>query len=223
VNVSQLLPHLVAAGLILLISFPVHEFSHAFAAYRLGDSTAKLFGRLTLNPLVHFDPAGGILLLLSSLVGFGIGWAKPTPVNPSNLRGGRMSEGIVAAAGPASNLVLAALGAIPLRLLLNAYRGGADVPVFVLETLLTFVVINIALLLFNFVPIPPLDGSKVMFSLMSPRQSWQWRPVLEQYGFFALIVVAFLPILPGNQTIFGAIFLRVGGPIINLLVGQEVL
>jgi len=216
VNLDLLLPHLVAAGLILLISFPVHEFSHAFAAYRLGDATAKLFGRLTLNPIVHFDPAGGILLLLSSLLGFGIGWAKPTPVNPNNLRGGRMSEAVVAAAGPASNLVLAALGAIPLRLLLES---NADVPNFVLQTLLTFVVINVALLIFNFVPIPPLDGSKVLFGLMSPRQSYQWRPVMEQYGFLLLIVVAFLPVLPGGETIFEWVFIRIGGPILNLLVG----
>jgi Zn-dependent protease len=221
VNLQQLLPHLVAAGLILLISFPVHEFSHAYAAYRLGDGTAKLFGRLTLNPVVHFDPAGGFLLLISSLFGFGVGWAKPTPVNPSNLRGGRGSEAIVAAAGPASNLVLAALGAIPLRLLLSAYQSGTDVPVFVLETLLTFVVINVALLLFNFLPIPPLDGSKVAYVLMTPRQQWQWRPMLEQYGFLVLLVVAFLPILPGSETIFSAVFQKIGGPIINLLVGQE--
>lgn len=217
---ATLVPRLVAAGLILLISFPVHEFSHALAAFRLGDATAKLFGRLTLNPIVHFDPAGGILLLLSSLLGFGVGWAKPTPVNPNNLRGGRMSEAVVAAAGPASNLVLAALGAIPLRLLIES---NADVPNFVLQTLLYFVVINVALLIFNFVPIPPLDGSKVLFGLMSPRQSYQWRPVLEQYGFFLLIFVAFLPVLPGSETIFQWVFFRIGGPIINLLVGIPVL
>ncbi len=218
-DLQQLLPRLVAAGLILLISFPVHEFSHAWAAYRLGDGTAKLFGRLTLNPIAHFDPAGGLLLLLSSLFGFGVGWAKPTPVNPSNLRGGRGSEAIVAAAGPLSNLVLAALGAIPLRLLISSDAAVPDVVIFVLYY---FVLINIALLLFNFLPIPPLDGSKVAYLLMSPRQAWQWRPVLEQYGFLALILVAFLPILPGSETIFGAVFSKIGGPIINLLLGQDV-
>jgi len=210
VRLADILPHLIAAGLILLISFPVHEFAHAYTAYRLGDGTAKLFGRLTLNPVAHFDPFGGLFLVISSLIGFGIGWAKPTPVNPNNLRGGRSSEGIVAAAGPVSNLVLAALGAIPLRLLINARLDGTDVPDVVLETI-------------NFVPVPPLDGSKVLFSLMSPRQAWQWRPMLEQYGFLLLVVVAFLPVLPGNQSIFDAIFLRIGGPIINFLVGREVL
>jgi Zn-dependent protease len=212
---------LIAAGIILLISFPVHEAAHAWAAYRLGDGTAKMFGRLTLNPIVHFDPIGGLLLLASSATGFGIGWAKPTPVNPANLRGGTDSEGIVAFAGPASNLVLAALGAIPFRLLVSMGQGGTDVPLIVLQVLAYFVLINIALLIFNLVPVPPLDGSKVLFSFMSPRQAMQYRPVLEQYGFILLIFVAFVPLLPGQQTIFGFIFEKIGIPIVNLLLGNE--
>jgi len=221
VTIDNLLPRLVAVALILLIAFPVHEFAHAFAAYRLGDGTAKLFGRLTLNPIAHFDPIGGLMLLLSSLVGFGIGWAKPTPVNPSNLRGGRDSEGIVAFAGPASNLILAALGAIPLRLLLASEDTGTQVPAAVYTVLGYFVLINVALLIFNFVPIPPLDGSKVLFSMLSPRQEYQWRPVLQQYGFLILIVVAFVPLLPGQQTIFGLIFEKIGIPLVNFLIGRE--
>ncbi len=221
-DVNRLLPSLIAAGIILLVAFPVHEFSHAFVAYRLGDSTAKLFGRLTLNPIVHFDPLGGFLLLVSSLVGFGIGWAKPTPVNPSNLRGGRGSEGLVAAAGPVSNLILAAIGAIIIRILIAAGRGGADIPDIVFQVLVNFIVINIALMLFNFIPVAPLDGSKVLFSLMSPRTAYQWRPILEQYGFVILLAVAFLPIFNG-QTLFQTLFVRIGGPIINLLIGVDVL
>jgi Zn-dependent protease len=210
---------LIAAVIILLVSFPVHEAAHAYAAYRLGDGTAKLFGRLTLNPIVHFDPIGGLLLIASSLTGVGIGWAKPTPVNTSNLRGGTDSEGIVAFAGPASNLLLAALGAIPFRLLIAA---RADVPDGVYLVLYYFVLINVALMLFNLVPIPPLDGSKVLFSMMNPRQVWQWRPTLEQYGFILLIFVAFVPILPGSQTIFTFIFVKIGYPIVSLLIGQPV-
>ena len=217
-----LLPRLFAVAMILLISFPVHEFAHALAAYRLGDGTAKLFGRLTLNPIAHFDPLGGLLLLVSSLSGFGIGWAKPTPVNPANLRGGRDSEGIVAFAGPASNLVLAALAAIPLRLLIAAADGGTAVPPVVLNALAFFILINVALMIFNLVPIPPLDGSKVLFSMLSPRQVWQWRPVLEQYGFLILILVAFVPILPGGETVFGFIFTKIGIPIVNILVGRPI-
>jgi Zn-dependent protease len=212
---------LIAAGIILLVSFPVHEFAHAYVAYRLGDGTAKMFGRLTLNPIAHFDPIGGLLLLASSLTGFGIGWAKPTPVNPANLRGGHDSEGIVAFAGPAANLVLAAIGAIPFRLLVAARQGGTDVPVIVLQVAAYFVLINVALMIFNLVPVPPLDGSKVLFSFMSPRQVLQYRPVLEQYGFILLIFVAFVPLLPGQETIFGFIFDEIGVPIVNVLLGRE--
>jgi Zn-dependent protease len=89
----------------------------------------------------------------------------------------------------------------------------------VIEVVADFVVINIALMLFNFIPVAPLDGSKVLFSLMSPRASYQWRPVLEQYGLVILLAVAFLPIFPGNQTLFGEIFVRIGYPIVNLLLG----
>ena len=213
---------LIAALIILLVSFPVHEAAHAWAAYRLGDGTAKLFGRLTLNPIVHFDPIGGILLLLSSMTGVGIGWAKPTPVNPSNLRGGHDSEGIVAFAGPASNLVLAAIGAIPYRIVYEAWNGDPGFLESLHDVLAYFVLINVALLLFNLVPVPPLDGSKVMYSMMSPRQVMQWRPTLDQYGFILLIFVAFVPILPGQQTIFGYIFERIGVPLVNLLLGHSV-
>jgi Zn-dependent protease len=228
-DAATLVPRLIAAAIILLVSFPVHEAAHAYAAYRLGDGTAKLFGRLTLNPIAHFDPIGGLLLIASSLSGFGIGWAKPTPVNPANLRGGTDSEGIVAFAGPASNLVLAALGAVVLRVVLAADptplvlilfepTTGANI---VTKVLFNFVLINLALMLFNLVPIPPLDGSKVLFSMMNPRQVWQWRPTLEQYGFILLIFVAFVPVLNGD-TIFGFIFVKIGGPIANLLIGQRV-
>ena len=213
---------LIAAAIILLISFPVHEAAHAWAAYKLGDGTAKLFGRLTLNPIVHFDPLGGLLLLISTLTtGFGIGWAKPTPVNPSNLRGGHDSEGIVAFAGPASNFVLAAIGGVIFRIVYASWDGNLGFVESVLKVLAAFVLINVALLLFNLVPVPPLDGSKVLYSMMSPRQVMQWRPTLDQYGFLLLIVVAFVPILPGGQTIFGFIFDRLGFPVVNLLLGQS--
>lgn len=213
---------LIAALIILLVSFPVHEAAHAWAAWKLGDGTAKLFGRLTLNPIVHFDPIGGLLLIVSSMTtGFGIGWAKPTPVNPSNLRGGHDSEGIVAFAGPASNLVLAAIGGVVFRVVFATWDGNKGFMSGVLEVLGYFVAINIALFFFNLVPVPPLDGSKVMFSMMSPRQMMQWRPTLEQYGFILLIVVAFVPVLPGQQTIFAFIFERIGVPVVNLLLGQH--
>jgi Zn-dependent protease len=206
----------IVVAIMLLVGFPVHEFAHALAAYRLGDSTAKLFGRLTLNPVAHFDPLGGILLAVSFIgSGFGFGWAKPTPVNPANLAGGRRGEAMVAAAGPLSNLVLAAVAALPLRFILNT-NLATEVPELIILILGLFVYINLVLMIFNLLPIPPLDGSKVLFAFLSPRLAWQWRPILEQYGFILLLLLFFLP--PGNS-IGGQIL----GPILNaifrLLVG----
>ena len=200
----------------LLIGLPVHEFSHALAAYRLGDGTAKMFGRLTLNPIAHFDPVGGSLLALtfigSAFSGgaLGFGWAKPTPINPLNLQGGRGSEAIVAAAGPVSNFVLAALAALPLRFILQ--DPSVDTTILPIQVLALFVQINLLLMIFNFIPIPPLDGSKVMFAFMDRRTEYQIRPILEQYGFIILIAVLFLP--PGNS-----IGSRVISPILEGLFG----
>jgi Zn-dependent protease len=202
----------IVLAIMLLFAFPFHEFAHALAAYRLGDSTARLFGRLTLNPLAHLDPTGAVILAISMLVGFGIGWAKPTPVNPHNLRYGRWGEAIVAAAGPLSNLILATAGAIPLRYI---YATGMDVP-FLTGILELFVFINLLLMIFNFIPIPPLDGSKVLFAFLDRRTEYQVRPILEQYGFFILFALLFLP--PGDS-----IGLRIIEPILDafrkLLVG----
>jgi Zn-dependent protease len=201
---------IIVLAVIIFVALPFHEFAHALAAYRLGDGTAKLFGRLTLNPLVHIDPLGALLIVLA-----GFGWAKPTPVNPLNLRGGRQGEAIVAFAGPASNLVLAAAAALPLRYILATDVGVPDV---VVSGLAIFVQINIVLLIFNLLPIPPLDGSKVAFALMDRRTEMRWRPVLEQYGFLILLAVAFLPILPGG-TILGVVFDGLVSPLFRLLVG----
>ena len=212
-TLDQLLPTVVVLAVMLLVAFPIHEFSHALAAYRLGDSTARLFGRLTLNPIAHFDPVGGTMLALSMLVGFGIGWAKPTPVNPRNLRYGQWGEAIVAAAGPLSNFVLAVAGAIPLR-----YIVATDLSVpFLKSTLELFVFINLALMIFNFIPIPPLDGSKVLYAFLDPRTAFQVRPILEQYGTFFLILAIF-PIF-GGRSLFQMILGAVLGPLYQLLTG----
>ena len=211
---DQLIASVIVVAIMLLVGFPVHEFSHALAAYRLGDSTAKHLGRLTLNPIAHFDPLGGILLAVTFIgqTGFGFGWAKPTPVNPNNLEGGRWGEAIVAAAGPLSNLVLAIAAALPLRYILGHPELAASIPDLVIQVLGLFVIINIILMLFNLFPIPPLDGSKVLFALLPPRVAWQWRPMLEQYGFLLLILFFFIP--PGNS--IGG---RILGPLISGLFG----
>ncbi len=181
---------LILIGFFLLIGFPIHEFAHALAAYQLGDGTAKLFGRLTLNPVAHFDPLGGMMLVISVLFGgLIIGWAKPTPVNPSNLRDRRNGEVIVALAGPASNLIMALVGALVLRLLLPA---EASIPPRVLTLLFNFVLFNVMLAVFNLIPIPPLDGSTLLFRSVSPQTAWRLRPVLAQYGFIILLMVVLL-------------------------------
>ena len=220
VTLDRVVAAVIVVAIMLLVGLPVHEFSHALAAFRLGDGTAKLFGRLTLYPIAHFDPVGGSLLALtfigSAATGgaLGFGWAKPTPVNPMNLEGGRRGEALVAAAGPVSNFVLAALGALPLRYLLD--NPQIDVPEMVILVLGYFVQINLLLMIFNFIPIPPLDGSKVLFALMDRRTEYQIRPFLEQYGFFILLAILLFP--PGNS-----IGSRIISPILNgffsLLVG----
>jgi Zn-dependent protease len=203
--IQQIKPELIVAlALIILVSFPVHEFAHALAAYRLGDGTAKLFGRLTLNPVAHFDPMGAAFLVISSLFGRGIGWAKPTPVNTANLRYGSAGDAIVSFAGPASNLVLAAAVALPLRYIL---ASDLDVPLFALNVMYNFVIINCGLFVFNLIPVPPLDGASILLAALDPRTAYQVRPVLLQYGPIILLVL----ILTG----FASIVL---GPIIDALV-----
>ena len=208
----------VVVVVMLGIAFPIHEFAHALAAYRLGDGTARLMGRLTLDPRAHFDQMGGLLLAVTVLfTGFGFGWAKPTPYNPMNLQGGRWGEAIVSAAGPISNLVLAIAAAIPLRYI---YATGMDQDVALVAMFLEFFVsINLVLMVFNLIPIPPLDGSKVLFAFMEPRTVYQVRPFLEQYGFVILLAAMLLPII-GGQTLIGVVFNELLRPLERLLIGR---
>ncbi len=202
-------------ALFLFVSAPVHECAHAFTAWRLGDGTAKLFGRVTLNPVPHFDPVGSLMIVLSSAVGFGIGWAKPTPVNPYNLRG-RHAESIVAAAGPISNLGLAIIFAIIYRAIpdqafgLNYY--DRTIPGIVSLIALYGTELNVGLLVFNLIPVPPLDGSHVLLDFVDRRTSMQLRQVFDQYGFLLLLVL----IVAG-----GGLLSRLSAPILTALLGVQ--
>jgi Zn-dependent protease len=159
----------VASLLAVVLGITIHEFSHALSADLLGDSTARYQGRLTLNPVAHFDPLGGIMILVSSISGFGFGWGKPVPVNPINLRfGPRVGMAITSFAGPFSNVVLATLLAVPLRLL-------PTLPAVARIALYTGVSANVALAVFNLLPIHPLDGFKVLRGLVATiRARWAY-------------------------------------------------
>jgi Zn-dependent protease len=148
------------------------------------------------------------------LFGFGLGWAKPTPVNPMNLRGGRWGEAIVAAAGPVSNLGLAVVGALGLRFLLP----GADAGSVVILAFAIFVQLNLLLMVFNLVPIPPLDGSKVLYAVLDARTAFRVRPVLERYGMLILLVAVFFPVF-GQRTLFEVVLGLTVTPLFHLLVG----
>ena len=153
----------------------------------LGDQTARYQGRLTLNPLKHLDPVGSIIVpILTSLGGFVFGWAKPVPFNPYNLRSQRWGELIVAIVGPISNLVLAIIFGILIRLVL-AYHF---LPLSFVQIAATVVAINLVLAVFNLVPIPPLDGSKVLFGLL-PVHLQYIRTFLEQYSLILIIIFIF--------------------------------
>jgi Zn-dependent protease len=191
----------IVVAVMLLVGFPVHEFMHAWTAWRLGDSTARWQGRVSLDPRVHLDQAGSLMLVLSAglgaLTGGGLlfGWAKPTPVNPLNLRHGRRGHALVALAGPASNLVIAMLVSVPLRVMEADY----DTYVFIRENLLldlaynvllTLLVLNIVLFIFNLLPMPPLDGWSVVGGLVPAPMARRMHELEVQYA--SLIPTLFL-------------------------------
>jgi Zn-dependent protease len=185
----------LATAAIVFFALPVHEFAHAFTAVRLGDPTPRLEGRYTLNPLVHVDPFGALLIFL---VGFG--WAKPVRWNPRNITVDvRLGSILVAVAGPLSNLVLAALSLLLLRLFFDP-RGlfssligdqGGWFASSAVQLLYFFADINVLLFVFNLLPIPPLDGSHVLFALL-PRGAQGVFYGLTQYGTLILFAVIFL-------------------------------
>jgi Zn-dependent protease len=188
----------------IVLGITVHEFMHAYAAHRLGDDTGRLMGRLSLNPAAHFDFFGSLLLVLA-----GFGYGKPVPFNESRLRGaGAVS--VVAIAGPLSNFALAALCAIPLRF------GGVDPFNGAYTQILTLiVVINCVLGIFNLIPIPPLDGSNVVYGLLSPRQQYSWRSV-QQYGPLILLALFFFGGRILQQIVFGP-----AGALATFLIGTR--
>lgn len=189
-------PDMIFVIIVIIFSAIIHEVMHGVAADRLGDPTARYAGRLTLNPIPHIDLYGSIIVpvlltLMNSPIFFA--WAKPVPYNPYNLRAGRFSEAIVAFAGPLSNIVIALISALLIRL--HVLGAGMDSALFLV------VVINVMLFVFNLIPIPPLDGSKVLEALL-PRSLQhaygQWRHTLEMQPFIGMaLVLVFILVLGG--------------------------
>jgi Zn-dependent protease len=203
----------------LVVGISVHEASHAFTAWRLGDPTAKALGRVTLNPLKHLEPFGTMLMLL---VGFG--WGRPTPVNPNRLRNGpQAGRAMVAAAGPLSNLLIATIASLPIHLGLATWHS----PFLIVRTfgwgfedyfglfLSALIIFNVVLAVFNLLPIAPLDGFSVALGLL-PRETARSFAQLEQYGPMILMVLFFSSFLSGGRfSLLGDIM----SPFINGITG----
>ncbi len=202
-----------------IIAITIHEFMHAWTAWALGDDTARLLGRITLNPAAHFDPVGAFMFLLIALGFPALAWGRPVPVNDFRLRplgrfGRQGSMALVSLAGPLSNVVLGAASAAALRL---SDATGANLGVFG-EFLWIFIIVNFSLAAFNMIPLPPLDGSRILMAILPPF----WRPILaplERYG----IMILFLLILLGGYlggSVIGAIINPVRELLLRIFVGQ---
>jgi Zn-dependent protease len=189
--------------IILIFSVIIHEVMHGVVANALGDPTAKYAGRLTLNPISHIDPVGSVIVPILSYVtgGFIFGWAKPVPYNPYNLRDKEWGELWVALAGPASNIALALIFGLTVRFLPLSQS---------IATILSLgTLINLGLAIFNLVPIPPLDGSKILFAFL-PLHMMRIRYALEQWGF--MLVVLFI-------VVFGKLLSPVVALLFHLITG----
>ena len=164
---------------VIIIALTFHEYAHGWVADRLGDRTARQYGRLTLNPMKHLDPIGTLMLFVASF-----GWAKPVPVNPYNLRvDPKQGMLYVALAGPLTNAILVFI-AIAFSAAFSSFITG-----FVRDFVVMFILINIVLAVFNMIPIPPLDGSRILAGILPGDSEWMYR--IEQYGFIILIILIF--------------------------------
>jgi Zn-dependent protease len=189
---------------IVLVSLTAHEVSHGWVAYRMGDPTAKSMGRLSLNPLKQLDPIGSLMFIVTYLAfGAPFGWAKPVPISTRYFKNRQRGMAIVGAAGPAANFILAVVFGVILRFAGQPlYDAGTSVTNVVLNALFLMVQINIVLGIFNLIPIPPLDGSRVLGAFL-PRQAYEYWLAIDRYAFM----------------IFIFIFIALRGPLGSLLVG----
>jgi Zn-dependent protease len=190
-NIGQLLLQLVPLLLVLLFSLTVHESAHAWTANRLGDPTARRLGRISLNPAVHIDPIGTILLPLVAFMAGGLifGWAKPVPVNPANLKNYRRDFLVIAAAGPASNVLLATAASLLMRVGLAGAAASGGIASALFDVGFMVIQLNLLLAVFNMIPIPPLDGGNVLTGLLPGPLADGYDRVVRPYGFMILLVL----------------------------------
>ena len=204
---------------IILLSLAIHEFAHAKLADVAGDPTPRIYGRVTLNPLAHLDPAGTIMIILSSMSGFGIGWGKPVPMNPSRMRNPRWDHFVAVIGGPISNLIQAAIYAIILRLLLmsgnitvtdigNALDRSNPNLLVLFATL--GVIINLSLCFFNLIPLGPLDGHWLVGTFLPEQARMKWYLWNRTVGGFVLVVLVISGQLMNDYDILGMIL----GPVV---------
>jgi Zn-dependent protease len=203
----QSLPFIVIS---LLIAFTVHEFSHAYFAYKFGDPTAKNQGRLTLNPISHLDPIGTVVLLIA-----GFGWARPVPVNRFYFKNPRLAGVVVSAAGPLSNLLLAFIGGACLFLLFSAFSGSVWVP-YAAQFFNVFIQLNLILFVFNLLPLPPLDGYRIVEDLV-PAHVRVRMAALEAYGLIIFLVLIFVD--PLYHLTIGPLFQYVVPALYHFIIG----
>ena len=196
----------------LVVCITIHEFAHAYSAYRAGDDTPRAQGRLSLNPIDHLDPIGTIMMIMSSISGFGIGWGKPVQINPYNFKHPRWDNLRVSLWGPLSNILTAVVVGIALRLTVTYLPPNAALFMFYLA------LISIGLAVFNLIPISPLDGSHILSSLLPHEHARQYDMIMSRYG--ALIFLGLIFLAP---EVLHAI---IGPPrvlLVNAVLGDKVL
>lgn len=205
--------HIFIMIVAFITALTLHEYSHGRAALAAGDDTAKRAGRLTLNPLAHLDPVGSIFFLIMMMSGFGIGWAKPVPVNPANFKSPRWDNLKVSLWGPLSNILFAIALSILYRTVIRPF-----LPDFT-DLVLWCVAINIMLALFNILPIPPLDGSHILSSLLPTEAARSFEYVISKYGMTILLVIIVLDRVTGIS-VLGILLGRPVNMLFALLTGR---